>query len=128
MGFRLKLMLAMLAVVGVTTAVTLTVALDRVEATNDRLFRGRVEAQLKYLPREQEARVGAVRQKAGEFAALPQVRAALEGRAYVIPDDVKALAVPVLRHRLTLSPAAEIEGRDMESLVAELVEATEAPR
>ena len=80
MGFRLKLMLAMLAVVGVTTAVTLTVALDRVEATNDRLFRGRVEAQLKYLPREQEARVGAVRQKAGEFAALPQVRAALEGR------------------------------------------------
>ncbi len=39
-----------------------------------------------------------------------------------------ALAVPVLRHRLTLSPAAEIEGRDMETLVAELVESTEAPR
>ena len=38
------------------------------------------------------------------------------------------MAVPVLRHRLTLSPAAEIEGRDMEALVAELVEATEAPR
>ena len=57
-----------------------------------------------------------------------RARAALEGRDYVIPDDVKALAVPVLRHRLTLSPAAEIEGRDMEALVAELVDATEAPR
>ncbi|MGB5777479.1 MAG: magnesium chelatase, partial [Allopontixanthobacter sediminis] len=54
--------------------------------------------------------------------------AALEGRDYTIPDDVKALSTAVLRHRLTLSPAAEIEGRDMEALVAELVEATEAPR
>ena len=57
-----------------------------------------------------------------------KARALLQGRSHVTPDDVKALAVPVLRHRLTLSPAAEIEGRDMESLVAELVEATEAPR
>jgi len=79
-GFRLKLMLAMLAVVGVITAVTLTVAVDRVEAANDRLFRGRVEAQLRYLPREQEARVGVLRQKAGEFAELSAVRDALEGR------------------------------------------------
>ncbi|MEL7320164.1 MAG: magnesium chelatase, partial [Pseudomonadota bacterium] len=45
-----------------------------------------------------------------------------------IPDDVKALAVPVLRHRLTLSPAAENEGREVEALVATLVEETEAPR
>jgi MoxR-like ATPase len=41
---------------------------------------------------------------------------------------VKALATSVLRHRLTLSPGAEIEGRDMEALVAEMVENTEAPR
>jgi MoxR-like ATPase len=62
------------------------------------------------------------------LSGAARARAALEGRAYVIPDDVKALAVPVLRHRLTLSPAAEIEGRDIEALVAELVDATEAPR
>jgi MoxR-like ATPase len=45
-----------------------------------------------------------------------------------VPDDVKALAAPVLRHRLLLSPAAEIEGKQVEALVAELVESTEAPR
>jgi MoxR-like ATPase len=75
-----------------------------------------------------ELTVGASPRAAVLLASAARARAALEGRAYVIPDDVKALAVPVLRHRLTLAPAAEIEGRDMEALVAELVEATEAPR
>lgn len=75
-----------------------------------------------------ELTVGASPRAAVLLAGAARARAALEGRAYVIPDDVKALAVPVLRHRLTLSPAAEIEGRDMEALVGELVEATEAPR
>ncbi|MGB7408734.1 MAG: MoxR family ATPase [Pontixanthobacter sp.] len=62
------------------------------------------------------------------LANASRARAALEGRDYVIPDDVKALATATLRHRLTLSPAAEIEGREMEALVAELIESTEAPR
>ena len=75
-----------------------------------------------------ELTVGASPRAAVLMAGAARARAALEGRDYVIPDDVKALAVPVLRHRLTLSPAAEIEGRDMEALVAELVESTEAPR
>ena len=75
-----------------------------------------------------ELTVGASPRVAVLLAGAARARAALEGRDYVIPDDVKALAVPVLRHRLTLSPAAEIEGRDMEALVAELVESTEAPR
>jgi MoxR-like ATPase len=75
-----------------------------------------------------ELAVGASPRAAVLLAGAARARAALEGRAYVLPDDVKALAVPVLRHRLTLTPAAEIEGRDMEALVAELVEATEAPR
>ncbi|WP_211276727.1 AAA family ATPase [Erythrobacter tepidarius] len=75
-----------------------------------------------------ELGVGASPRAAVLLAGAARARAALEGRDYVIPDDVKALAVPVLRHRLTLSPAAEIEGRDLEALVAELVESTEAPR
>ncbi len=62
------------------------------------------------------------------LASAARARAALEGRDYVIPDDVKALATAVLRHRLLLSPAAEIEGREIEALVAELIERTEAPR
>ncbi len=62
------------------------------------------------------------------LANAARARAALDGRDYVIPDDVKALAASVLRHRLLLSPAAEIEGKQVEALVAGLVEATEAPR
>ncbi|MCZ8326285.1 MAG: MoxR family ATPase [Sphingomonadaceae bacterium] len=62
------------------------------------------------------------------LANAARARAALAGRDYVLPDDVKALAAPALRHRLLLSPAAEIEGKAVEALVAELVESTEAPR
>ena len=62
------------------------------------------------------------------LANAARARAALEARDYVVPDDVKALATSVLRHRLLLSPAAEIEGKQVEALVADLVEQTEAPR
>jgi MoxR-like ATPase len=62
------------------------------------------------------------------LAQAARARAALDGRDYVVPDDAKALAPAVLRHRLLLSPAAEIEGRTGEAIVAELIEATEAPR
>ena len=62
------------------------------------------------------------------LAQVARARAALEGRDYVLPDDVKALAPAALRHRLLLSPAAEIEGRRIDDLVATLIEATEAPR
>jgi MoxR-like ATPase len=62
------------------------------------------------------------------LANAARSRAALEGRAYVIPDDVKALATACLRHRLLLSPAAEIEGKQVEDLVAAMIEQTEAPR
>ncbi len=62
------------------------------------------------------------------LANAARARAALDSRDYVLPDDVKALATTVLRHRLMLSPAAEIEGKQVEALVAGLVDQTEAPR
>ena len=71
---------------------------------------------------------GASPRAAVMLANAARARAALQGRAYVIPDDVKALATSVLRHRLLLSPAAEIEGRQIEDLVATLIDQTEAPR
>jgi MoxR-like ATPase len=71
---------------------------------------------------------GASPRAAAMLAAAARARAALEGRDYVIPDDVKALASPVLRHRVILSSAAEIEGRQAESVVAGLIEQVEAPR
>lgn len=54
--------------------------------------------------------------------------AALDGRDYVIPDDVQRLAAGVLRHRVILSAAAEIEGRNVEQVVAALLEREEVPR
>jgi MoxR-like ATPase len=62
------------------------------------------------------------------LASAARAKAALEGRDYVVPDDVKTLATAVLRHRLLLSPAAEIEGKQVEALVEDMVRQTEAPR
>ena len=54
--------------------------------------------------------------------------AALQGRDYVIPDDVKALALPALRHRLVLAPGSEIEGITTEDVVRQVLESIPAPR
>ncbi|TIO36512.1 MoxR family ATPase [Mesorhizobium sp.] len=72
--------------------------------------------------------VGASPRAGAMLARAARARAALDGRAYVIPDDVKALAVPALRHRVILSPAAQIDGRLVEQIVSDLVDQTEAPR
>ncbi|MDB5452458.1 MAG: MoxR family ATPase, partial [Caulobacteraceae bacterium] len=65
---------------------------------------------------------------AAMLATGARARAAIEGRDYVIPDDVKALALPTLRHRVILSPAAEIDGRVADQVIASLIEQVEAPR
>ncbi|MDX8481074.1 MoxR family ATPase [Mesorhizobium sp. VK24D] len=72
--------------------------------------------------------VGASPRAGAMLARAARARAALDGRNYVIPDDVKALAVPTLRHRVILSPAAQIDGRLVEQIVSDLVDQTEAPR
>jgi MoxR-like ATPase len=54
--------------------------------------------------------------------------AAMQGRDFVLPDDIKALAVPALRHRIVLAPGAEIEGLTTEQVVRQIVEQVPAPR
>ncbi|MCK6505383.1 MoxR family ATPase [Myxococcota bacterium] len=54
--------------------------------------------------------------------------AAMEGRAFVIPDDIKRLAAPVLAHRLVLSPDAELEGHGAAEVLAELLDGLPVPR
>jgi MoxR-like ATPase len=71
---------------------------------------------------------GASPRSAAMLAAASRARAALDGRDYVIPDDVKALALPALRHRIVLSPAAEIDGRKVDEVVRATIERIEAPR
>lgn len=54
--------------------------------------------------------------------------ARLRGREFVIPDDVKHMALPVLRHRVLIRPEAEVEGLTVEQVVKGLVEAQVVPR
>jgi MoxR-like ATPase len=54
--------------------------------------------------------------------------AAMQGRDFVLPDDIKALAIPALRHRLVLAPGAEIEGLTTEQVVRQIIEQVPAPR
>jgi MoxR-like ATPase len=72
--------------------------------------------------------VGGSTRAANMLAASARALAALRGRDFVIPDDIKALALPVLRHRLTLSPSAEIEGLTADRVVREILDQTPAPR
>ena len=75
-----------------------------------------------------ELEAGASPRSAAMLAGAARARAALDGRDYVIPDDVKALALPVLRHRVVLSPAAEVDGRRVAGVVSDLVAQVPAPR
>lgn len=56
-----------------------------------------------------------------------QARAALDGRDYVIPDDVKALAEPVLGHRLIISPAARIRNVNAGAVMNDILSAVPVP-
>lgn len=54
--------------------------------------------------------------------------AAINGRDFVTPDDIKFLAVPVLRHRIVLAPEREMEGSNADQVVKELIDTVEVPR
>ncbi|MBX9881880.1 MAG: MoxR family ATPase [Sphingomonas sp.] len=75
-----------------------------------------------------EIESGASPRAGAMLAGAARARAALDGRDFVIPDDVKALAPALLRHRLILSPAAEISGRSIEEAVAAIIAQIEVPR
>ena len=56
-----------------------------------------------------------------------QARAAIRGREYVIPDDVKALAPHVLTHRIIINPQTRLRGRTPEEVVMDVVEQVPVP-
>lgn len=60
--------------------------------------------------------------------AVAKARAALEGRDYVTPDDVKAVFLPALRHRVLLDPAEEIEGNTSDDVLRRILDTEEVPR
>ncbi|WP_374436269.1 AAA family ATPase [Inhella sp.] len=66
----------------------------------------------------------------GSVALVRTARAMalIKGRDFITPDDVAAQALAVLRHRVTMAPDAQIEGRDLDELLQAALDSVEAPR
>jgi MoxR-like ATPase len=71
---------------------------------------------------------GASPRAATMLTTASRAYAAMQARDYVLPDDVKALVIPALRHRIVLAPGAEIEGLTTEQVIRQIVEQVPAPR
>lgn len=71
---------------------------------------------------------GASTRAADALAVATRATAALAGRDFAIPDDVKRLYIPAMRHRVVLGPAAEIEGRSSDQVLENILNQIEAPR
>jgi MoxR-like ATPase len=72
--------------------------------------------------------LGASTRAAANVLIAAKTYAALQGREYVTPDDVKYVVPPILRHRLLLKPEAEIEGLDADAVIRRLLAQLEVPR
>ncbi|MBL6928520.1 MAG: MoxR family ATPase [Rhodospirillales bacterium] len=72
-------------------------------------------------------RLGASPRASQNLFAAAQALAAIQGRDFALPDDVKALAVPVLAHRLVLGADATLGGQSKEAIIADLLEKTPVP-
>jgi len=75
-----------------------------------------------------KAEVGASPRAGLMVLTAAKARAALHGRPHVLPDDVKAVARPVLRHRLVLKPGAEVDGFTADDVLDEILSRVEIPR
>jgi len=60
--------------------------------------------------------------------AAAKARAALDGREFITPDDLKAVFIPALRHRVVLDPAEELEGGTSDDALKRILDAVEVPR
>jgi MoxR-like ATPase len=74
-----------------------------------------------------ELRLGASPRASLALLRAAQAWAACEGRSYVVPDDVKTVATPVLAHRMLLTPEAELHGVDPARLLEEILGTVSVP-
>jgi MoxR-like ATPase len=94
-----------------------------VEALYDYVVR--IVAATRALP---DVRLGASPRGSVALLRAVRVRAASQGRPYALPEDVKALAGPVLAHRLILTPEAELSGRTGADVIAEVLATVPVPQ
>ena len=71
---------------------------------------------------------GASPRAANMLATASRAQAVLNGREFVIPDDIKRLVPAVLRHRIVLSPGAEVEGVTANQVLSSILQSVPAPR
>jgi MoxR-like ATPase len=57
-----------------------------------------------------------------------KANAAIKGRDFVTPEDIKEMASPVLRHRIILTPEKEMEGITEDELIDSILKSVEVPR
>jgi MoxR-like ATPase len=74
-----------------------------------------------------EVELGASPRGSIAIMRLSQALATLEARDYVIPEDIRAVAIPALGHRLTLSPDRQLRGTSPAAIIREILEANPAP-
>ena len=72
--------------------------------------------------------LGASPRAAVSLMAVSKAVAAMDGRDYVIPDDVKASSRPVLRHRIIVKPEADLEGITPDQVLGDVLRAVEVPK
>jgi len=78
-------------------------------------------------PQNPEIELGASPRATLSLYQATQAWAAINGREFVLPDDVKHMAPYILGHRLMISPQAQLRGRKIEELIADIVEAVPVP-
>jgi MoxR-like ATPase len=75
-----------------------------------------------------DLQLGASPRAALSWLAAAKAHAAIQGKDFVTPDDIKFIADPILRHRLILSAEAELEGVTMTQVVSSLLRQIAVPR
>jgi MoxR-like ATPase len=113
-------------VVGPDDIAALRGAVDRVEASAD--IRRYVVAVVRAIRGNQRVVLGPSPRASVTLMLAAKALAAIRGRDFVTPDDVKSLAPAVLRHRIILRPESEIEGHTADRVVAVALDAVEVPR
>lgn len=87
-----------------------------------------IETVIRTTRRDRNVSLGASPRAGVSLLVASKAIALLRGRDFVTPDDVKRMALPVLRHRILLLPEAELEGVDANSVLGVIVETVPVPR